>query len=61
MTLYLRSHYGKKSARLRLFGLMPSTGPEIPVEVKARAVERRLETRRLRGTLGKKQRSRIKG
>jgi hypothetical protein len=60
MTLLLRSAYGKHSTQLQYFGVLPAKRPHTPIEVKARAVERRLETRRLRGTLGKKQRKRIK-
>jgi hypothetical protein len=58
---YLRGTFGSKSANLRRFGVQPGKAPEIPVSVKLQAIERRLETRKLRRTMGKKQRLRIKG
>jgi hypothetical protein len=60
MTLFLRALFGSRSTKLQHFGVVPMKTPHTPTEVKARAVERRLETRRLRGTMGKKQRKRIK-
>jgi hypothetical protein len=60
VVLGLRAQFGSRSAQLRRFGLRPARVPKISAETKRRAVERRLETRRLRGTLGKKQRKRIK-
>jgi hypothetical protein len=60
VTLVLRGFFGSSSTKLQDFGVRPQKTPHTPIEVKARAVERRLETRRLRGTIGKKQRKRIK-
>ena len=58
---YLRSHFGAGASALRRFGLKPAKEPTVPVKTKLRAIEKRRETRRLRGTMGKKQRRRIKG
>jgi hypothetical protein len=46
---------------LRDFGLKPATKPKVSVETKRRAVEKRAATRRLRGTMGRRQRKKVKG
>ena len=40
---------------------MPEKKPHVPVASKAQAVAKRLETRKRRGTMGRKQRARLKG
>jgi hypothetical protein len=57
----LMSVYGDRSPKLRDFGIEPRKKPKIGVETMRLAVEKRRETRRLRGTMGKKQRKKIKG
>jgi hypothetical protein len=52
---YLRSLFGAKSATLREFGLKPQAKSKVSTETALRAVEKRRETRRLRRTMGKKQ------
>lgn len=58
---FLMSVYGEGSATLLEFGLKPLKKPKISVETKRIAVEKRRETRKLRGTMGKKQRRALKG
>lgn len=58
---HMSSRMGKESPRLREFAFKPAKKPHVPVETKLRAIEKRAETRKLRHTMGKKQRRRIKG
>ncbi len=58
---YLAGRFGPSSAELRAFGLKPRKKAVTRVETKRLAIEKRLETRKLRKTMGKKQRKRIKG
>jgi len=58
---YLEGAFGPSSAALRAFGLKPQKKAVTPVETKKLAVEKRLETRKLRKTMGKKQKKQIKG
>jgi hypothetical protein len=57
---FLVAVYGADSAKLREFGLEPIKEPKISVETKRAAVEKRNATRKLRGTMGKKQKRAIK-
>jgi hypothetical protein len=59
--LYLVGRFGPSSPVLRAFGLKPRKKAVTSVATKKLAIEKRLETRRLRRTMGKKQRKRIKG
>ncbi len=56
---YLRSRFGASSGALREFGLKPQAKAKVSAETALRAVEKRRETRRLRRTMGKKQRQRM--
>lgn len=58
---HMSSRMGEASPRLREFAFKPAKKPHVPVETKLRAIEKRAETRKLRHTMGKKQRRRIKG
>jgi hypothetical protein len=56
----LKTRLGPRSPALVEFEVKPEKVPYVSSQVKARAVERRRETRKLRGTMGRKQRARIK-
>lgn len=53
----VKSRIGRRNPLLKKYGFEPEKKPHVPVEAKARAVVRRLETRKLRGTMGRKQRA----
>jgi hypothetical protein len=53
--------FGEASLTLRDFALKPRKPPTLTVVTKAIAVAKRRETRRLRRTMGKRQRKAIKG
>ena len=57
---YLEAVYGPDSTELVQYGLTPHQEAVTPVATKAAAVEKRRETRRRRGTMGKKQRRKLK-
>lgn len=57
---YLLAFFGDDVVALKAFDLKPRTAPVVSVETKARAVEKRRATRRLRGTMGKRQRRKVK-
>ena len=54
------SMLGKRSPGLRAFGIAPDKKPTMTIETKKRANEKRQETRKRLGILGKKQRARLK-
>ncbi len=58
--LYLDSRFGRSAPVLEEFGLKPFRPGKPSMKTLARAVEKRRETRKLRGTMGKKQRRAIK-
>jgi hypothetical protein len=59
---FLQATYGPDGGvALEQFGLAPAKAGKKTVQVKAAAVDKALETRKLRGTLGKKQKKSIKG
>jgi hypothetical protein len=55
-----RARFGADGAKLRDFGLEPRKPPRISVQTKAAAVEKRRETRKRRGTMGRRQRTKVK-
>jgi len=59
--MYLAGRFGPSSPALRAFGLKPQKKAVTSVETKTLAIMKRLETRKLRKTMGKKQRKKIKG
>lgn len=61
MQRYLEGVFGPDSPELRAFDLKPRKTPVVRIETKRRAVEKRRETRRMRKTMGKRQRRKLKG
>jgi len=61
LKLYLQSRFGKTSTQLQSFGFTPNKVPDKPVASKSTGVAKALATRKARGTLGKKQKSKIHG
>ena len=59
--MYLAGRFGPSSPALRAFGLKPQKKAVTSIETKQLAIMKRLETRKLRKTMGKKQRKKIKG
>ncbi len=57
---YVEGVFGEDAIELRRFGLKPRKKAVTSIDTKLRAVEKRRETRRLRGTMGKRQRKKIK-
>jgi len=57
----LKAKLGAHNPALRAYAVEPEKVPHVTVQTKLRAVERRMATRKLRGTMGRKQRARIKG
>jgi hypothetical protein len=57
---YVLAFFDDDVAALKLFDMKPRKQPVVSVETKQRAVEKRRETRRLRGTMGKRQRKKAK-
>lgn len=60
MQRYLEGVFGPDSLELRRFGLKPRKTPVVPIATKKRAAEKRRETRRLRKTMGKRQRRKLR-
>jgi len=58
---FLRSRFGSSAAVLREFGLKPRKARKVRMETLARAVEKSRQTRKLRRTMGRRQRAKIKG
>jgi hypothetical protein len=58
---YLQSRFGKTSGQLQLFGFAQTKATQKSAQSKANAVVKSKATRKARGTLGKKQKSTIKG
>jgi hypothetical protein len=58
---YVVGMNGETSTVVADFGFVPKQQPPKPVEVKAEAVVKMRATRKARGTLGKKQKAKIKG
>ncbi len=61
MRAYLVSRFGKGSGKLQLFGFAQTKTTQKTAQSKAAAVAKAKATRTARGTLGKKQKSGIKG
>jgi hypothetical protein len=61
LKLYLQSRFGKTSTQLQSFGFTPNKVPDKTVSAKSTGVAKALATRKARGTLGKKQKSKIHG
>ncbi|HEV3194290.1 MAG TPA: hypothetical protein VGY54_27500 [Polyangiaceae bacterium] len=59
--LFLRTRVGPKSPLLQNYGVQPLREGKKTVDVKLRAIEKAQETRKLRRTMGRKQRRAIKG
>jgi hypothetical protein len=59
--LFLRTRLGPKSPLLQTYGVQPLRPGKKTVEVKLQAIEKARETRKLRKTMGRKQRRAIKG
>jgi len=59
--LFLRTRVGPKSPLLRSYGVQPLREGKKTVDVKLQAIEKARETRKLRKTMGRKQRRAIKG
>lgn len=59
--LLIQAKFGPGGAQLADFGLKPHRRRKPSVETMAKAIERRNATRKLRRTMGRQQRSRIKG
>jgi hypothetical protein len=57
---FLRAVYGADSAKLLTFGVKPERPRKVTIQTKADAVEKGRATRKARGTMGKKQRLKIK-
>jgi len=60
LTSYVRGLYGNEPAILADFGLKPLTRQKPTAKVAAQAVDLRAETRKLRNTMGSKQRQDVK-
>lgn len=58
---WLRARLNDDSAELVAYGVKPTRPTKKTVAVKVRAIEKSRETRKLRRTMGKKQRKAIKG
>jgi hypothetical protein len=54
------SMYGKTSPGMQVFGIKPDKKPTMTVQTKQRANEKRQQTRKALGIMGKKQRARLK-
>ena len=61
LKLFLQSRFGKTSTQLQSFGFAPNKVPDHTVGSKSTGVAKALATRKARGTLGKKQKSKIHG
>ena len=61
LKLFLQSRFGKTSTQLQSFGFAPNKVPDTTVSSKSTRVAKNLATRKARGTLGKKQKSKIHG
>lgn len=55
-----KARVGESDPRLREFGVEPDKKPYMSAETKRRANEKRQETRRERGVMGKRQRKKLK-
>jgi hypothetical protein len=58
---YLQSRFGKTSGKLQLFGFAQNKSTQKTAQAKADAVVKSKATRKARGTMGKKQKTAIKG
>jgi hypothetical protein len=61
LNLYVGATFGPSAAKLLEFGIRPRGKPITSAETKRHAVEARRRTRKLRWTMGPKQRKKIKG
>ncbi|HTQ44081.1 MAG TPA: hypothetical protein VMI75_15085 [Polyangiaceae bacterium] len=57
----IRAFYGAETIETESFGVKAKRPPRLPIATKAAAVAKRKATRKARGTMGPKQRKRIKG
>lgn len=61
LKIFVRARFGESPKELAAFRMNPRRVPAISAEKKLAAVEKRRATRKLRRTMGKKQRLKIKG